>query len=153
MRRNPSSPGAEPLPSFVLHYFIGFEPLVFDPLTAFRRLAALEACAAEGGAEIFILRSTARATEAEASQADVERLASLHQVPAVALMAVADLEGDRRRSQIEANAARLRRTMDRGDTVETALHPDVLARIAEIKATLDGATASVAPSTNIGEDA
>ncbi|MDI4655557.1 hypothetical protein [Xanthobacter autotrophicus] len=126
---------------------------MLDPLTAFRRLSALEACAAEGGAEIFILRSPSRATETDASHGDVERIASLHQVPAVALMAIADLESDRRRSQIEANAARLRRAIDRGDTVEMALHPDVLARMAEIKATLDGATASVAPTTNLEGDA
>lgn len=139
MRRNPSSPGAEPLPAFVLRYFIGLPPSVFDPLTAFRRLAALEACAAEGGADIFILRTPSRTTDADASDADVERIAALHQVPTVALMAIADLEGDRRRSQIEANAVRLRRALDRGDTVETALHPDVLARMAEIKLAFDGA--------------
>lgn len=129
----------QPLPAFVLRYFIGFEPSVLDPLTAFRRFAALEAAAAEGGADILILRSPSRATEADASHADVERLASLHRVPAVALMAIADIECDRRRSHIEANAARLRRAMDHGDTVETALHPSVLARMAEIKLAFDGA--------------
>ncbi|MFG1350120.1 hypothetical protein [Xanthobacter autotrophicus] len=153
MRRNPSSPGAEPVPAFILRYFIGFEPSVFDPLTAFRRLSALQAAAAEGGADIFILRSTSRATEADASHADVERIAALHHVQAIALMAIADLEGDRRRSKIEANAARLRRAIDRGDAVETALHPDVLARMAEIKAAFNGATASVALTTNTEGDA
>lgn len=147
----PSDP--QPLPSFILRYFIGCEPSVLDPLTAFSRVSALEAAAAEGCAEIFILRSTARATEADASHGDVERLASLHQVPAVALMAIADLEGDRRRSQVEANAARLRRALDRGDTVQTALHPDVLARIAEIKAALDGAMASAVLITSTEGDA
>lgn len=142
-----------PVPAFILRYFIGCEPSASDPLAAFSRFAALEACAAERGADILILRSSSRATEADASHADVERLASLHQVPAVALMAIADLEGDRRRAQIEANAARLRRAIDRGDTVEAALHPDVLTRMAEIKAALDGVTAGVAPTTNIEGDA
>lgn len=146
--RAPSSPGAEPVPAFILRYFIGLEPLVLNPFAMAGRFAALEAAAAEGGADIFILRTPSRATEADASHADVERIAALHQVPAVALMAIADLEGDRRRSQIEADAARLRRAMDHGDTVETALHPDVLARMAEIKATLDGATANAALATN-----
>ncbi|MCG5235304.1 hypothetical protein [Xanthobacter oligotrophicus] len=153
MMRAPSSPGAEPVPAFILRYFIGLEPLVLNPFAMAGRLAALEAAAAEGGADIFILRAPSLATDAEASHGDVERIASLHHVPAVALMAIADLESDRRRSQVEANAARLRRALDRGDTVETALHPDVLARMAEIKTALDGATASVALTTNTEGDA
>lgn len=85
-----------------------------------------------------IMPALFRATEGEASASDIAAVARLCDVPAAALKAIAEIEGDRRLCQIEANAGRLRRALDAGADLSDIFYPAVMARISQIEAAVGG---------------
>lgn len=122
MRRNALSPSVE--------------PVSFDWLTFARRARAFERLADPAGAAILLVHAPHPVQQRKASVSDVDAIA--HGVPPAVLMAVADLEQDRRLCQIEANAGRLRRALDAGADLSDIFYPVVMARIIDIEAALGG---------------
>ena len=124
MRRNALSPSVE--------------PVSFDWLTFARRARAFERFADPASAAILLVHAPGPVQQRKASASAVDAIAHLFDVPPAVLMAVADAEQNRRLCRIEANAGRLRRTLDAGADLADIFYPAVVARISQIEAALGG---------------
>lgn len=118
--------------------FLSAEPVSFDWLTFARRARAIGRFSDPAGAAILLVHAPHPVQKRKASASDVDAIAHLYGVPSAVLMAVADLEQDRRPCQIEANAGRLRRALDAGADLSDIFYPAVVARIIDIEAALGG---------------
>ncbi|MFG1210409.1 hypothetical protein [Xanthobacter flavus] len=118
--------------------FLSAEPASFDWLTFARRARALERFTDPAGAAILLLWAPRPVQQRKASASDADAIAHLYGVPPAVLMAVADVEQDRRLSHIEANAGRLRRALDAGAELSDIFYPAVMARISQIEAAVGG---------------
>ncbi|MFG1265079.1 hypothetical protein [Xanthobacter aminoxidans] len=114
------------------------EPVSFDWLTFARRARAFERFTDPAGAALLLVWAPRPAQQRKASASDVDAIAHLYGVPPAALKAIAEIEGDRRLCQIEANAGRLRRALDAGADLSDIFYPAVMARIIDIEAALGG---------------
>ncbi|WP_374254125.1 hypothetical protein [Xanthobacter sp.] len=130
MSRDPASP--------VASFEHASRPAAIDWLTFARSARAFEHFADPAGAAILLVHAPGPVQQRKASASDVDAIAHLFGVPPAVLMAVADVEQDRRLCRIEANAGRLRRALDAGADLSDIFYPAVMARISQIEAALGG---------------
>lgn len=105
----------------------GPDPDAEDIMFALRRIGAF------GSPRVEVRWPTFAETQAEASDGEVRAIARQYSVPAAALFALAEKDGERSRNAVEGRAFWLMRHLERGEALETILSPAVLARMSEME--------------------
>ncbi|MDQ0506417.1 hypothetical protein [Xanthobacter agilis] len=118
--RTPAPSPAPDLPAFARDLVSGPDPEAMDAIFMFRRIQTF------GEPKRDVRWPTYGETRADASDGEIRGIALQYSVPAIALLALATLEGRRSRDHVEDNAARLKGRLEAGAALADVLEAPVL---------------------------